>query len=166
MEAVTDGINKHVPTKKYIVDQVGAIENEFLKSLREASNCLGEEVRFAGFGEESRKIAQEIYDEGNAKCLKGKEAAWFFEQVEEYEESKPSMEGIQKLLGSYEKSLQTVLETANDIKRLLCSQLGSKVVGKEISSSLINSKIDPILFDSKILKMSRGHTEILSNIIN
>ena len=91
LEAVTDGINKHVSTKKYIVEQVGAIENEFLKLLREASNRLGEEVRFAGLGEESRKIAQKIYDEGNAKCLKGKEAAWFLEQVEEYEERKPSL---------------------------------------------------------------------------
>ena len=57
-----------------------------------------------------------------------------------------------------------MLETANDIKRLLCSQLGSN--GKEISSSVIKSKIDPILFDSKILNMRKGYTEILSNILN
>ena len=75
LEGVTEGINKHYPTKKYIVEQMGALEDKFFNSLREASARLGEELRLAGLGERERRVAEEIYDRGNAKCLKGKEAA-------------------------------------------------------------------------------------------
>ena len=50
-EGVTDSINQHIPTKKYIVEQVGIIENKFFKSLRETSNQLVENIRFAGLGD-------------------------------------------------------------------------------------------------------------------
>lgn len=82
---VTESLNKHTPTKKYVLEHVGAIENEFLKSLREASNRLGKDVRFAGLSEKSMMFAEDIYDKSNAKGLKGKEAAEFFDNIKEYE---------------------------------------------------------------------------------
>ena len=95
---VTESINKHTTTKKYILEHVGAIENEFLKSLREASNTLGKEIRFAGLREKSRMFAEDIYDKSNTKGLRGKEAAEFFDNIKEYEGSKTYMDNIQKLL--------------------------------------------------------------------
>ena len=94
---MTESINKHVPTKNYILEQVGEIENKFLKSLREVNHRLGEEIRFAGLLEE-RKIVEEIYFKSNVKCLKGREAALFLDRIEVYEENKPSMEDLQNLL--------------------------------------------------------------------
>ena len=75
LDGVTDSLNQHVPTKKYILEQVGILENKFFKSLREASNKLVKEIRFAGLGRKERKIIELIYDKNNAKCLKGGEAA-------------------------------------------------------------------------------------------
>ena len=94
MEAVTDGINKHIPIKNYILERVGAIEDNFFKALKEKISYLGEEIRFAGLRDKNRGVAEEIYDKGNSKCLKGKEAADFYQNVEEYEENKPSMDSI------------------------------------------------------------------------
>ena len=34
LEGVTEGINKHYHTKKYIIEQVGIIEGKFFNSLR------------------------------------------------------------------------------------------------------------------------------------
>ena len=112
LEVVTEGINKHYPTKKYITEQVGAIEEKFFNSLRESSALLGEEMRLAGLGERERRVAEEIYDKGNARCLKGNEAAEFYQAVEEHEEHRPSTETIQNLLDQYDQALQKALATA------------------------------------------------------
>ena len=58
LEGITESMNKHIPTKHKIIEQVGAIENKFFNSLMEASSRLVEEIRFAGLGEKERKIAE------------------------------------------------------------------------------------------------------------
>ena len=75
LDGVTDNLNQHIPTKKYILEQVGIVESKLFKSLQEASNKLIKDIRFAGIGEKERKIIEEIYDKNNVKCLKGGEAA-------------------------------------------------------------------------------------------
>ena len=164
LEGVTEGINKHYPTKRYIAEQVGALEDKFLVSLREASARLGEELRLAGLGERERRVAEEIYDRGNAKCLKGKEAAEFYQTVEEHEEHKPSKEAIQELLGQYDQVLQKALATAAEVRQLLCGQLSPKA-SKEINPKPASKNINSIAFDSKILSQTKGHAETLSSIL-
>ena len=163
LEGVTQSINKHNSTQRYIAEQVAAIEDKFFISLREASSRLGEELRFAGLGERERerRVAEEIYDRGNANCLKGKEAAEFYQAVEELEEHRPSTETIQKLLGQYDQALQKALATAAEVRQLLCSQLSPKV-RQEID---LRKNINSIAFDSKILSLSEGHAEALSSIL-
>ena len=86
-------------------------------------------------------------------CLKGKEAAEFFENIEEYEENKPSMESIQNILSEYEKTLQKALETAADVKPLLCNQLSPKV-------ARLNS------FNSNIISLNKKYAETLNSILS
>ena len=98
LEAVTDGINKHLPIKGYILERVEAIEGNFFNALKETSSSLEEEIRFAGLGDKEKRVIEEIYEKGHAKWLKGKEAADFYQNVEEYEENKPSMDSIRSIL--------------------------------------------------------------------
>ena len=98
LEGVTESINHHLPTKKYLLEQMGGIETRFFQSLRQVSDRLAEEIRWAGLGEREQNIAQEIFDRNNPTCLKGKEASSFFRNIEEYEVKQPSMSSIKKII--------------------------------------------------------------------
>ena len=101
LEGVTESINHHLPTKKYILEQMGGIEGRFFQSLRQVSDRLGEEIRLAGLGEREQRIAQEIFDRKNPTCLKGKEASSFFKNIEECEACKQSMNQVNNIIKEY-----------------------------------------------------------------
>lgn len=64
------------------------------------------------------------------------------------------MNNIQKLLFDYEDTLQKVLTTATEVKRLLCGLFGSKASNKEITPNIVKPKNVPNIFDSIILGLN------------
>ena len=84
LKGIAKGINSQIPTKLHIFEQMEGLEDKFLQSQKEIKQRFLEEIRYAGLEEESRKIAEEIFDKKNAKCMKGKEATQFMINIEEY----------------------------------------------------------------------------------
>ena len=107
--------------------------------------------------EESRRTAEEIFDKKNIKYLKGKEAAKFARNIEEYAKNEPSNSYIEKLLSSYNKTLEIALETIAKTKELLFSQLAAY---PQINSSR------NLLFGSNILSTNKEHAKVLRRILN
>ena len=81
LKTITNYLNKPASCQKDILNLMAGYENHLVEELQKTNFPLAESVAYGRLEEKHMNLVREIYEKGNYKCLKGKEAGELFGEL-------------------------------------------------------------------------------------